>query len=96
MIDMSWMAWTPPTGLFFALIGLTLLLMARLHFMRPGGDQARPGLLFGLATTRGDRLFIVLLGSAYIHLAWLALTDYALPWAGALSIVYAAVIFRWG
>ncbi|MEO0991029.1 MAG: DUF2160 family membrane protein, partial [Pseudomonadota bacterium] len=30
--------------------------------------------------TRGDRLFIGLLGSAYIFLAWLGLTD-ALLWA---------------
>ena len=34
-----------------------------------------------MATTRGDRLFIGLLGAAYIHLAWLGLTDLPL-WYG--------------
>jgi len=37
----------------------------------PGGSE-RQGVL-GLTTTRGDRLFIGLLGSAYIFLAWLGL-----------------------
>ena len=34
----------------------------------PGGSP-RKGIL-GLDTTRGDRLFVSLLGSAFIHLAW--------------------------
>ena len=93
---MAWMAWTLPTALFFGAIGLILSIMGWLHFKRPGGDQARPGLLFGLATTRGDRVFIVLLGSAYIHLAWLGLTGYDLYWASVISLLYAMVIMRWG
>ena len=39
--------------------------------MSPGGGPRR-GIL-GLDTTRGDRLFISLLGSAFIFLAWLGL-----------------------
>ena len=58
----------------------------------PGGNP-RHGIL-GLDTTRGDRLFISLLGSAFIHLAWLGLIGPNLWWALALSMVYAVGVFR--
>ena len=45
--------------------------------------------MLGLDTTRGDRLFISLLGSAFIHLAWLGLVGPNLWWALGLSLVYA-------
>ena len=38
-----------------------------------------------IPTTRGDRLFISLLGSAFIHLAWLGLVGPDLWWALGLS-----------
>ena len=41
-----------------------------------------------------DRLFISLLGSAFIHLAWLGLVGPNLWWALALSVVYAIGVFR--
>ena len=59
---------------------------------RPGGNP-RAGIL-RFETTRGDRLFISLLGSAFIHLAWLGLVGPNLWWALALSIVYAIGVFR--
>ncbi len=95
-MDLSWMAWTVPTVLFFSAIGSVLALMASLYFLRPNGAEPRPGLFFKLATTRGDRLFISLLGSAFIHLAWLGATGYDLKWAAAASLVYAAIVFWWG
>ena len=54
----------------------------------------RHGIL-GLDTTRGDRLFISLLGSAFIFLAWLGF--FGLPlWAPlGIALVYAFVVFRW-
>lgn len=55
--------------------------------------QPRFGLL-RFETTRGDRLFISLLGSAFIHLAWLGLVGPNLWWALALSAVYAIGVFR--
>jgi hypothetical protein len=61
---------------------------------RPPGGAPRDGIL-GLRTTRGDRLFISLLGSAYIHLAWLGLVGPNLEWALGLSLVYALAVFRW-
>ena len=58
----------------------------------PGGNP-RVGIL-RIETTRGDRLFISLLGAAYIHIAWLGLTDLSLWWALALSLVYAVGVFK--
>jgi predicted small integral membrane protein len=51
--------------------------------------------VLGLDTTRGDRLFISLLGSAYIHLAWLAFAAGPLWWALGISLVYAVLVFRY-
>jgi len=78
--------WTLPTALFFCVIAL-LLAAWRLGNTPRGRQSARrhPG----FQTTRGDRLFVSLLGSAYIHLA-LAGSDRTQPVVGsALSIVYA-------
>jgi predicted small integral membrane protein len=62
--------------------------------IRLAGRRAAARVL-GLDTTRGDRLFISLLGSAFIHLAWLGLVGPNLWWALGLSIVYAVAVFRW-
>ena len=59
----------------------------------PGGDPRR-GIL-GLDTTRGDRLFISLLGSAFICLAWLGLVGPNLWGALAIALVYALAVFRY-
>ena len=52
--------------------------------------------MLGIATQRGDRLFLSLLGSAFIHLAWIGLAPASLPlWFATLaSAVYAALVFR--
>ena len=90
--DLTWMAWTWQTASFFAVIALLLVGMTVWEFVSPGGGP-RHGIL-GLDTTRGDRLFISLLGSAYINLAWLGLVGPNLWWALALSIVYTIGVFR--
>ncbi|MFC3117534.1 DUF2160 domain-containing protein [Jhaorihella thermophila] len=72
------MAWTRATLAFFIFIFASIALMAILEIRNPGGNE-RVGVL-GLTTTRGDRLFISLLGSAYIFLAWLGLVGTPL-WA---------------
>ena len=56
-------------------------------------ETPRVGIL-RIETTRGDRLFVSLLGSAFIHLAWLGLVGPNLWWALALSVVYAIGVFR--
>jgi predicted small integral membrane protein len=87
------MAWTWPTAAFFGFIALCLMAMTIWELAVPGGDRRR-GIL-GLDTTRGDRLFISLLGSAYIFLIWLALMGTPLWGALAIAVVYAACVFRW-
>jgi predicted small integral membrane protein len=49
-----------------------------------------------MRTTRGDRLFIGLLGSAFIHLGWLAATDVSLWGASAVSLLWVAFVIRFG
>ena len=91
-MNLSWMAWTLPTAIFFATILLLLIGMAVWEYAVPGGNP-RIGIL-RFETTRGDRLFISLLGSGFIHLAWLGLVGPSLWWALALSVVYALGVFR--
>ncbi len=92
LIRGGWMAWTFPTAIFFLTIFLLLSLMAVWEYASPGGNP-RVGIL-RFETTRGDRLFVSLLGSAFIHLAWLGLVGPNLWWALALSVVYAVGVFR--
>jgi len=92
-MSLEWMAWTLPTAIFFATIALILVAMTIWEVVQPTVE--RRGFL-PLVTTRGDRLFIGLLGSAYIHLAWIALVGAGLWWALAVSLVYMLVVMRWG
>ena len=90
---LDWMAWTWETATFFALLFMTLAVMTMLAVRRP--ETERIGVL-GLPTTRGDRLFLTLLGAAFIHLGWLALAGDAPLWgASIVSLVYGAILFRW-
>ena len=66
--SVKWMAWSPPTAAFFIFIISILALMTFLAVRYP--ETARIGAL-GIATTRGDRLFISLLSAAFIHLLFL-------------------------
>ena len=90
-MNFSWMAWTWPTALFFTIIGLLIASMAVWEYFSPGGAP-RVGLL-RFETTRGDRLFISLLGSGFINLAWLGLVGPQLWWSLALSVAYAIGVF---
>lgn len=88
----GWMAWTFPAALFFWVIAALLLAFTWLAIRFP--ETPRRGVL-GIWTTRGDRLFISLLGSAFINLAWLGLGG-APAWGGLIaSLIYAAAVFRW-
>lgn len=93
-MDLSWMAWTWQTALFFGLVALALVAMTVWELRSPGGG-ARRGIL-GIRTTRGDRLFISLLLAAYIHLAWLGFVGKALWPASLASLALAILLFRKG
>lgn len=92
MIPGGWMAWTFPVALFFFIIASLLILFTLLAIRFP--ETPRRGIL-RLETTRGDRLFITLLGSAYINLVWLFFFGAPLTWPLILSLLYAAAVFRW-
>lgn len=90
---MEWMVWTPSVALFFILLILALIGLAVWEIKSPTIE--RKGFL-PIATTRGDRFFIGILGGAFINLFWIGLTDLT-AWIGlALSLVFMAVVGRWG
>jgi len=89
---MDWMAWTWPTAIFFMVIAALLVTFTILAIRYP--ETPRRGVL-RIETTRGDRLFITLLGSAFINLAWLGLIGANQPYALVVCLLYAAAVFRW-
>ena len=89
---MDWMAWTLPTAIFFAVIASLLITFTVLAIKFP--ETPRKGIL-RIETTRGDRLFITLLGSAFLNLAWLGLVGAGQPYALIVCLIYAAAVFRW-
>ncbi|HPE61544.1 MAG TPA: DUF2160 domain-containing protein [Thiolinea sp.] len=91
-MELNWMAWTWQTALFFSLIGLALVSMGVWSIRAP--QAPRRGLL-RIETTPGDRLFISLLGSAWICLLWLATFGSPLWWALLVCVVFALAVFRW-
>ncbi|MFM1863908.1 MAG: hypothetical protein RLZ26_2430 [Pseudomonadota bacterium] len=92
MIKGGWMAWTLPVAIFFWVIACLLVTFTLLAIRWP--ETPRVGVL-RIETTRGDRLFISLLGSAFICLAWLFFAGPPLWGALALCLIYAAAVFRW-
>ncbi|TPE49588.1 DUF2160 domain-containing protein [Amaricoccus solimangrovi] len=95
LVEGGWMAWTFPVAVFFLAIAALLALMTLLALRFP--EQPRRGVL-RIETTRGDRLFVTLLGSAFINLAWLYVFGIDGPplWGALiLCLVYAAAVFRW-
>src|SRR3977135_98211 len=106
MENIAWMAWTPPTAIFFVLLSMTLAVMTWLAVAYPEAEHV--GIL-RIPTTRGDRLFISLIMTAVIHLLWIGFcgthTIATLPigegveisslWLATLiSLVSAVAIFR--
>jgi len=90
-VGFGWMAWTWPTAAFFIFVFACIATMGLLEWRSPGGAP-RLGVL-GLETTRGDRMFISLLGSAFIFLGWLGLMGTPL-WGGlAIAIAWGTFVF---
>ena len=91
-MDVAWMAWTWPTAVFFMIVALMLAGMTVWQIVAPSVE--RVGVL-GIPTTRGDRLFITLLGTAFINLAWLGFIGADQLWALVISALYGLAVFRW-
>jgi predicted small integral membrane protein len=86
---MHWMAWTAPTAVLFSLIIGAIVAMLVWELFSP--TVSRRGFL-PMPTTRGDRLFIGLLATAFIHMTWLGLTTASPWWALAISAAVMAVV----
>jgi len=92
-MNFTWMAWTWPTAAFFLSILGLLVMMSVWEAASPGGHP-RHGIL-RFETTRGDRLFVSLLGSAFLFFGSLFFFEDATLWpALALCLVYAVLVFR--
>ena len=92
-MNFTWMAWTWPTAAFFLSILGLLVMMSVWEAASPGGHP-RHGIL-RFETTRGDRLFVSLLGSAFICLGSLFFFEDASLWAAlAVCLAYAGLVFR--
>jgi len=100
----EWMAWTLPVAVFFTCIVLMLVAMTVWELRSP--TVLRKGFL-PMATTRGDRLFIGLLGAAWINLAFVAFSERIASWfeleqepsvwiAFVVSMLVLALIMRKG
>ena len=85
------MGWTQPTAIFFLVIAGLIAALSLWEYLSPGGGP-RFGIL-RFETTRGDRLFISLLGSAFICLGWLGFVDANLWWGVVVSCVFAVAVF---
>ena len=93
VFDLTWMAWTWPTGVFFLVLVISVAAMGIWEVFSPGGNPRRG--IFRIDTTRGDRLFISWLGTGFIHLLWLGLAGTPL-WAPlGISIAWFLFVFRW-
>ncbi len=92
-MDLQWMAWTLETALFFGAIAALIAAYTVWGIVSP--SVPRHGFL-PMPTTRGDRLFLGLMGSAWINLAWLGLTEASQWVAVGLSLLFMLVIGRWG
>ena len=90
---MEWMSWTVPTAAFFGVIALILVGMTTWELRSPSmlGEvfcRLPPPVAIGL--------FIGLLGSAYLHLLVIGVTDWSIWVAFAMSLVWLLAVMRWG
>jgi predicted small integral membrane protein len=87
----AWMAWTWATAGFFGFVAVALIILTLLAIYRP--ETPRTGIL-RFPTTRGDRFFVTMLGSAFIFIIWMRLGGGALWYPLAGSVAYGIAMFR--
>jgi predicted small integral membrane protein len=90
---MEWMAWTLPVAIFFGVIACILVAMTVNEIRNPAVE--RKGFL-PISTTPGDRLFIGLLSSAYLHLAVIGLSELSLWYPFVVSVIWLVFLLRRG
>ena len=88
------MAWTLPTTIFFIGIAIGLTAFTIMEVIRPTTKEKNGFLPMG--TTRGDRFFISLLGSAFIHMIFLGLSPSLIAIGSIISIAWVIIVLGWG
>ena len=88
---LAWMAWTWQTAIFFGFVASMLTVLTLLAVFRP--ETPRVGIL-RFPTTRGDRFFVTMIGSAFIFVFWMRFSAGPLWWPLAMSFVYGIAMFR--
>jgi predicted small integral membrane protein len=88
---LAWMAWTWPTAIIFGFVAVMLVILTLLAIYKP--ETPRKGLL-GFPTTRGDRFFVSMIGSAFIFILWLRFGGGALWYPLGISVLFGIAMFR--
>ena len=88
---LAWMAWTWPVALFFGLIASALVILTLLAIYRP--EIPKKGIL-QFPTTRGDRFFVSMIGSAFVFILWMRFDGGALWYPLAIAVLFAVAMFR--
>ena len=88
---LAWMAWTWPVALFFGLVAAALVILTLLAVYRP--EVPKKGIL-QFPTTRGDRFFVSMIGSAFIFILWMRFDGGTLWYPLAIAVLFAMAMFR--
>jgi predicted small integral membrane protein len=90
---MAWMVWTLPTALLFTAIFAMLGYMTFIDLRHP--VLPRKGFL-PMVTSRGDRLYVGMMLTAFIQVIWLGVSNFNQLFAVAISAVVLFIVLRWG
>ncbi len=90
-MSFEWMAWTWQTMIFFGFIGVALVVLTLLAIYKP--ETPRKGIL-GFPTTRGDRFFVSMIGSAFIFILWMRFGGGVLWYPLGISVLFGVAMFR--
>ncbi len=86
-----WMAWTWETAVFFGFVAIMLAILTVLAIYRP--EKPRVGVL-RFPTTRGDRFFVSMVGSAFIFIFWMRFGGGPLWYPLGASFLLEIAMFR--
>ena len=92
-MSLNWMVWTVSTAIFFGVIIAILTAMTIWQVVAPSPE--RRGFL-PIPTTPGDRLFIGLVVTGFVFLAWMGLSSGGLWIALGICVIWMVVVMRWG
>ena len=92
--QIRWMQWNVPSAIFFIVLFCTIVGMGIWEGFQP--TVSRKG-FFPMWTTRGERLFLVIISTAGICLVWIALFAGALMFIPLLlSAIWFFIVTKWG